>query len=482
MAIDVYGKGVRPTDNAAKGAEASKYIGDPALAKQRVIAGYNRLMQVSGINYVYVAGYCFGGSMALQMTGVAVNATTIFHPNSLGLGSGIPTGSIQVQNGADDPLVTNEAEHTFKTALKAADVDWEWIDYGNSVHGFTHTGPAYNQIADLRAHASEQRLWKESSMLPPMTGAVTFAANEIATSDVLYTDAVDGTSLTGYSAEPDPAMTFTGDKLKQQTANKGKVVVLIHQWGGLTDFEKQRAELYASMGYHAFAVDVYGTGIRPVSVADKASNSTLYGSNHTLAVQRLAAGYNAVKGRFGNPSAVVVLGYCFGGGVGMAWARENSNLDVRGFVLLHPNSLAKQSGSGTVHKNSTVMVLNGDLDTGITNQTKIDFQNEMAVDGVVDWQWVDYAKAQHGFSHQGARYNANADMRATDEINRLLTEIMPDPATSSTPSTGSGSTPSTGTPANTGSLNTSEVLNSGSTNGVASITLVIAAVVAIILA
>jgi len=40
-------------------------------------------------------------------------------------------------------------------------------------------------------------------------------------------------------------------------------VLVVHQWLGLTDYEKHRAELLAQLGYVAFCADIYGQGVRP---------------------------------------------------------------------------------------------------------------------------------------------------------------------------------------------------------------------------
>src|SRR5882757_7355528 len=49
------------------------------------------------------------------------------------------------------------------------------------------------------------------------------------------------------------------------TIIKGKRpgVLIVHQWKGLGDYEKQRAEMLAKLGYNVFALDIYGKGIRP---------------------------------------------------------------------------------------------------------------------------------------------------------------------------------------------------------------------------
>ena len=40
-------------------------------------------------------------------------------------------------------------------------------------------------------------------------------------------------------------------------------MLVVHQWLGLTDYEKKRAEMLAQLGYVAFCADIYGKGVRP---------------------------------------------------------------------------------------------------------------------------------------------------------------------------------------------------------------------------
>src|ERR1035441_812926 len=71
----------------------------------------------------------------------------------------------------------------------------------------------------------------------------------------IHTETVEykqgGTTLEGFVAYDD--------------AIKGKRpgVLVVHQWLGLTDYEKKRAEMLAQLGYVAFCADIYGKGVRP---------------------------------------------------------------------------------------------------------------------------------------------------------------------------------------------------------------------------
>jgi len=53
-------------------------------------------------------------------------------------------------------------------------------------------------------------------------------------------------------------------------------VMVIHQWKGLTGNEKMRAEMLSRQCYNAFAIDMYGKGIRPTTMKDAAAESSKY--------------------------------------------------------------------------------------------------------------------------------------------------------------------------------------------------------------
>ena len=81
-------------------------------------------------------------------------------------------------------------------------------------------------------------------------GCVMAARAQLHTESVVYKDG--DTTLEGFSAYDDSII-------------KGKRpgVLIVHQWKGLGDYEKKRAEMLAKLGYVAFAADIYGKGIRP---------------------------------------------------------------------------------------------------------------------------------------------------------------------------------------------------------------------------
>jgi dienelactone hydrolase len=91
-------------------------------------------------------------------------------------------------------------------------------------------------------------------------------------------------------------------------------ILVVHQWMGLTDYEKGRCQQLAELGYVAFAIDVYGKGVRPTAMQDAAKQAGIYKTDRKLYRRRLKLGLEQLKAR---PNVakdhVGAIGYCFGG-------------------------------------------------------------------------------------------------------------------------------------------------------------------------
>ena len=111
------------------------------------------------------------------------------------------------------------------------------------------------------------------------------------------------------------------------------LVLLIHDWDGLTDYEVKRAEMLAEMGYAVFAADLFGAGVRPTKNEDKRQHTgELYKDR-----EKMRALMNAALNKAGemgaNTGNAVAMGYCFGGAAVLELAR--SGADRKGFATFH---------------------------------------------------------------------------------------------------------------------------------------------------
>jgi dienelactone hydrolase len=170
FAVDIYGKGIRPQDPGDAGALAGKYKKDPALARGRLNAALDYARKAQGVDAGRIAaiGYCFGGTMALELarSGADVDGVVSFHG---GLSSpapltapGVIKASVQVHHGAEDPHVPPAEVEAFEKEMNIAKADWFLTKYAGAVHSFTEKeagddpskGAAYNEKADKRSWAA----------------------------------------------------------------------------------------------------------------------------------------------------------------------------------------------------------------------------------------------------------------------------------------------------------------------------------------
>src|SRR5689334_16047489 len=91
---------------------------------------------------------------------------------------------------------------------------------------------------------------KMMGLLLGSTFVVSTALAEIKTQDVEYSS--NGVTMVGYLAY---------DASKNTVSRPA--ILIVHDWMGLGQFSKDKAEKLARLGYVAFAADIYGKDVRP---------------------------------------------------------------------------------------------------------------------------------------------------------------------------------------------------------------------------
>ena len=116
-------------------------------------------------------------------------------------------------------------------------------------------------------------------------------------------------------------------------AGERPAVLVVHQWTGLTDYEKRRARMLAEMGYNVFAADIYGKGVRPKPPAS-GKEAGKYKGDRALYRSRLRAGLQVLRNdERTDPGRIAAIGYCFGGTGVLELAR--SGAEIAGVVSFH---------------------------------------------------------------------------------------------------------------------------------------------------
>ncbi|MGB8658591.1 MAG: dienelactone hydrolase family protein [Candidatus Zixiibacteriota bacterium] len=206
-------------------------------------------------------------------------------------------------------------------------------------------------------------------------------------------------------------------------------ILVVHDWMGLGPYAKRRADQLASLGYVAFAIDMYGKGIRPKNSQEAAAQAAIYRQDRQLMRSRAKAGLDVLmKQPLVDGKRVAAIGYCFGGGTALELAR--SGVDIAGVVSFHGN-LDTPHPEDAKNIKAKVLVLHGANDPFVPQKDITAFEDEMRQAGV-DWQLVIYGGAVHGFTNPdsgndpstGLAYNEKADKRSWEAMRSFFGELF----------------------------------------------------------
>jgi dienelactone hydrolase len=213
-------------------------------------------------------------------------------------------------------------------------------------------------------------------------------------------------------------------------SGKRPAVLVIHQWTGLSDYEKRRSRMLAEMGYNVFAADIYGQGIRPQAPAS-GKEAGKYKGDRSLFRARLNAALEWLKAdEHTELKKIAAIGYCFGGTGVLELARAGT--DIAGVVSFHGGLDAATDSIAQAGKISTqILVLHGAADPYVPASQVAAFQKEMT-NAKANWEMVFYSDAVHSFTHReigsdaskGAAYNESADRRSWLAMQSFFNEIF----------------------------------------------------------
>lgn len=209
-------------------------------------------------------------------------------------------------------------------------------------------------------------------------------------------------------------------------------VLVVHEWWGLNDYARKRANMLAKLGYTALAVDMYGDGKNTEHAAEAKTfmNAVLEGQG--VAQQRFLAAKAYLENQAQvDKQNIAAIGYCFGGATVLNMARQG--IDLKSVVSFHGN-LSTQSPAESGKVKAKVLVLNGANDEFIHQDSIEAFKNEMTQAGV-DYQFINYPGALHGFTNPDANrlgklnnlpvsYNAKADKQSWAAMKALFKQAF----------------------------------------------------------
>ena len=228
-------------------------------------------------------------------------------------------------------------------------------------------------------------------------------ASAITSKNITYT--VDNQAFKGYYAKSDkPNAPF---------------ILLIHDWDGVTDYERKRANMLANEGYNVFAADMFGAGIRPTAMEDKKRlTGELYDDRNKMR-SLLAAALNVGQQQGNNVQEGVTMGYCFGGTVALELAR--SGFPQKAFVPFH-GAFDIPAGQNYDDTKGEILVFHGSADESVSLESFTALAKTLEA-AKVPHEMVTYSNARHAYTvFDSDRYDARADQRSWKRYMDFLEE------------------------------------------------------------
>ncbi|MBM9604043.1 dienelactone hydrolase family protein [Desulfopila inferna] len=217
---------------------------------------------------------------------------------------------------------------------------------------------------------------------------------------------VGGESFEGYFISP---------------ADNAPLIVMVHDWDGLTEYEVKRADMLAELGYAVFAVDLFGEGIRPVETEEKKKLTGMLYEDRERMRGLLQGGLDKAAELGGNRDNAVAIGYCFGGAAILELARTGAAL--KGFVSFHGGLETPENQSYSQTKGK-ILVLHGSADTSVTLDQFAALAKELEEQDV-DHEMITYGGAPHAFTvFDTERYREDADRKSWQRFTRFLADTL----------------------------------------------------------
>jgi dienelactone hydrolase len=246
---------------------------------------------------------------------------------------------------------------------------------------------------------------------------------EIETRTVRYTH--NDTTLRGYLATP------------ADRAGEAPGVLVVHEWWGVNDYAKGRAEQLARLGYVAFAADMYGGGRTTTESAEASAwAGALYRDPATLR-SRAHEALRILRDTDGvDAGRIAAIGFCFGGTTVLHLAYAGAPLS--GVVSFH-GGLPVPTEEDPAAIEARILVLHGAADPHVPAEEQRAFIEAMEA-RETDWLMTRFGHAVHSFTNpaagddaaSGAAYHADAAERSWRRMLLFLHELFgtetPNPA------------------------------------------------------
>jgi dienelactone hydrolase len=206
-------------------------------------------------------------------------------------------------------------------------------------------------------------------------------------------------------------------------------ILVVHEWWGLNDYARSRAEKLARMGYVAFALDMYGKGKSTEHPDQAAAWMKAVNGNMDRWLQRAMAGLEILKRQPQvDTRRLAAIGYCFGGATVQVLAYGGATL--QGVVSFH-GSLIPPAADQAARTRAKILICHGAQDPMNAPEAVSTYVNAMNTT-TIDWQLIAYGGTRHSFTNPDAdkrgmaalAYSPSADRRSWQHMTTFFNELF----------------------------------------------------------
>ena len=206
-------------------------------------------------------------------------------------------------------------------------------------------------------------------------------------------------------------------------------ILVVHEWWGLNDYARKRAEQLADLGYVAFACDMYGDGKSTEHPKEAGEFAGAVRKDVQVWRGRAETALKMLKEQAQvDPNKLAAIGYCFGGSTALQLAYTGA--DLKAVVTVHAGLVVPDAEQAKAVK-AKVLVCHGAADKFIPEETAGKFRAALE-EAKVDYEFIYFGGAKHSFTvkgiddkHvEGLAYNAEADRRSWQYMKLLFDEAF----------------------------------------------------------
>ena len=203
-------------------------------------------------------------------------------------------------------------------------------------------------------------------------------------------------------------------------------VLVSHAYGGQGEFDTNKAEALARLGYVGLALDMYGEGVRANDADEATRLMNVLVDDRDLLAQRINRALDVLREQpLVDPSRTGAIGFCFGGRCVLDLAR--SGADVLGVASFHGIYDAPPNPR-TEAISASVLVLHGWDDPLATPEAVVTLGNELT-ERRADWQILAFGDTNHAYTNPAAQDSEGGMMyheRSTNRAWRAMTDFFHD--------------------------------------------------------